>query len=184
MPTTVRESATPHSKENKQADAGTRLFSKVFSVRRVDVELFISKALKVHLHMYNGNVQQNPLFAASCVIKDLCISPRSRLRFFIAIQIQFTNKPLYRKRLCAQNPVFKIVHQESVEVYLHMHNGNVQQNSLCVTSCVTKDLPISRRVSPTVFYRDANSVLLRAHLCTAVGSMRRTLCSKVFIRRV
>ena len=41
-PTTVRESATPHSKENKQADAGTRLFSTVFSVRRVVMELFIS----------------------------------------------------------------------------------------------------------------------------------------------
>ena len=34
---TVRESATPDSKENKQtqADAGSRLFSKAFSVRRV-----------------------------------------------------------------------------------------------------------------------------------------------------
>ena len=30
VPTTVRESATPDSKENKQADAGSRLFSKVF----------------------------------------------------------------------------------------------------------------------------------------------------------
>ena len=34
---TVRESATPDSKENKQADAGSRLFSKAFSVRRVVV---------------------------------------------------------------------------------------------------------------------------------------------------
>ena len=34
---TVRESATPDSKENKQADAGSRLFSKTFSVRRVVV---------------------------------------------------------------------------------------------------------------------------------------------------
>ena len=32
---TVRESAMPDSKENKQADAGSRLFSKTFSVRRV-----------------------------------------------------------------------------------------------------------------------------------------------------
>ena len=29
VPTTVRESATPDSKENKQADAGSRLFSKI-----------------------------------------------------------------------------------------------------------------------------------------------------------
>ena len=43
--TTVRESATHAygSKENKQADAGSRLFSKAFSVRRVVVELFISR---------------------------------------------------------------------------------------------------------------------------------------------
>ena len=34
---TARESATPDSKENKQADAGSRLFSKAFSVRRVVV---------------------------------------------------------------------------------------------------------------------------------------------------
>ena len=34
---TVRESATSDSKENKQADAGSRLFSKTFSVRRVVV---------------------------------------------------------------------------------------------------------------------------------------------------
>ena len=38
VPTTVRESAMPDSKESKQADAGSRLLSKAFSVRRV-VEL-------------------------------------------------------------------------------------------------------------------------------------------------
>ena len=44
VPTTVRESATPDSVENKRADAGSRLFSKTFSVRRVVVELFFSRA--------------------------------------------------------------------------------------------------------------------------------------------
>ena len=39
-------------------------------------------------------------------------------------------------RLYPQNPVFEIVH-ESVKVYLQMYNGNVQQNPLCVESCVT-----------------------------------------------
>ena len=34
---TVRESAMPDCKENKQADAGSRLFSKAFSVRSVVV---------------------------------------------------------------------------------------------------------------------------------------------------
>ena len=68
-----------------------------------------------------------------------------------------------------------------------LFNGKVQQNSLCAASCVTKDIHISPRFSPTFFYRDANSVLLLllAHLCTAVliRSMRRTLCSKFFMMR-
>ena len=44
VPTTVRECATPDSEENKQADAGSRLLSKAFSVRRVVVKLFVSRA--------------------------------------------------------------------------------------------------------------------------------------------
>ena len=70
-----------------------------------------------------------------------------------------------------------------MKVYLHMYSRNVQQNPLCPASCVTKDLPISPRFPPTIFCRDARSVLLRTHLCTAVliGSMRRTLSSKLFI---
>ena len=78
--------------------------------------------------------------------------------------------------LYAQNPVFEIVHNESVKVYPHMYNGNVQQNPLCVESCVTKEFSMSPRFSSTIFYPDANSVLLRAHLCTGVDSMRRKPC--------
>ena len=48
VPTTVRESATPDRKENKQADAGGRLFSKAFSVRRVIVELFMCQIFFEH----------------------------------------------------------------------------------------------------------------------------------------
>ena len=50
---------------------------------------------------------------------------------------------------------------------------------------VTTNFHISPRFSPTIFYCDVNSVLLLAHLCTAVliGSMRRTLRSKLFVRR-
>ena len=69
--------------------------------------------------------------------------------------------------------MFEIVHDESVKVYPHMYNGNVQQNPLCVESCVTKEFSVSPRFSPAFFYPDADSVLLRAHLCTAVDSMRR-----------
>ena len=72
--------------------------------------------------------------------------------------------------------MFEIVHDESVKVYLHMYNGDVQQNPLCVESCVTKEFSMSPRFSSTIFDPDANSVLL--HLCTAVDSMRR----KPFVR--
>ena len=77
----------------------------------------------------------------------------------------------------------------------YMYNGNVQQNPLLVEPCVTEDFYISPRFSPMIFDPHANSVLLRAHLCTAVlllghictavliGSMRRTLCSKLFMMR-
>ena len=89
-----------------------------------------------------------------------------------------TSTPLYSSinRLYAQNPVFEIVCDESVKVYLHiMHNGNAQQNPLCVESCVTKKFSISPRFSPTIFDPDAKSALLRAHLCCTalVDSMRR-----------
>ena len=111
--------------------------------------------------LYNGNVQQNPVCAASCFTKDIPSLPGSRLRFFIAGQIQyrtvrrFLNTPtqvdahMYSSsRLYAKNPVFEIVHQESMKVYhLLMSNGNIQHNFLCVESCVTKEFHISPRLS-------------------------------------
>ena len=79
--------------------------------------------------------------------------------------------------LYGQNPVFDVVHDESVKVYPHMYNGNVQQNPLCVESCVTKKFSMSPRFLASFFYPDAKSVLLRAQLCTAVvDSMRRKPC--------
>ena len=41
----------------------------------------------------------------------------------------------HTQTLCTENPVFEIVRDESVKVYLHMYNGNVQQNPLCVEFC-------------------------------------------------
>ena len=87
-----------------------------------------------------------------------------------------TRKSLYNSRLYAQNPVFEIVHQESVKVYLHMYKKNVQQNSLCAAFCVTKDIPIltgsrQRFLSPgkfstmqcTVFYTLQLKLMYRAY---------------------
>ena len=99
--------------------------------------------------------------------------PGSRLRILSRCKSSApTSTPLYNSinRLYVQNPLFEIVRDEGVKVYLHiMYNGNVQQNPLCVESCVTTEFSISPRFSPTIFDPDANSVLLRAHLCTAAG---------------
>ena len=100
--------------------------------------------------------------------------PGSRLRFFIAMQIQYLLAHL--STAVSIDPGFEIVREESVKFYLHIHNGNVQQNPLCVESCVTNGFSISPQLSPTMFDPDANSVLLRAHLCTAVDFMCRKAC--------
>ena len=162
------------------------------------------------------------LHAQHTVTTNLTTPPRfSPTIFYRDANSVPTSTPFYSKinRLYAQNSGFEIVREESVKVYLHMHNGNVQQNPPCVESCVTNGFSISPRLWPTMFDPDANSVLLRAHLCTAVdfmcrkacvrkcsrerkglyngnvllthlytaavliGSMRRTLCSKLFMVR-
>ena len=129
--------------------------------------------------MYNGNVQQNP----SCVAEPSRLFPVLAYDFLLRCKFStptINSTPLYSSinRLYAQNPRFEIVHEESVKVYLHMYNGNFQQNPRCVEFCFTKKFSISPRFSPTMFDPDANSVLLRAHLCTAVDSM----CRKPFVR--
>ena len=104
--------------------------------------------MSTYAYMYRGNVQQkNPLCAASCVTKNIY----HRCKFS-----NLTSTPMYSSRLYAKNPVFEIVHEERVKVYhLHMHNGDVQQNPLCVKSCVTKEFPISPRFSLAFFHRGA-----------------------------
>ena len=171
-------------------------------------EIVHDESVKVYLHMYNGNVKQNPLCVKSCVTKELYISPLFsptvfnpdansvllRAHLYTAVDpmsrkpcvgncsrereglyngnILLAHLSLYNSvnRFYAQNPVFEIVHDEGMKVYLHIYNGNVQQNPLCVESGVTKEFSISPRLSPTIFDPDANSVLLRAHLCPAVDS--------------
>ena len=158
-------------------------------------------------HPVTTNLNTSPRFSPTIFYRDANSVP--------------TSTPFYSSinRLYLQNPGFEIVREESVKVYLHMHNSNAQQNPLCVESCVTNGFSISPRLSPTMFDPDANSVLLRAHIRTAVdfmcrktcvrncsrerkglyngnvllkhlytavvliGSMRRTLCSKLFMVR-
>ena len=146
-------------------------------------QLFMMRAWKVYLHMHNGNVQQNPLCVESCMTKEFPISPR----LWRTIFDPDANSVLLRAYLCTavdsmrRKPCVRNCSREREGLY----NGNVQQNPLCAASCVTKDIRISPRFSPTIFYRIAHSVLLLAHLCTAVliGSMRRSLCSQSFVTR-
>ena len=72
-----------------------------------------------------------------------------------------------------------------VELFIGRALRSIFSRTLYAQHHVAKNLHISPRLSPTIFYRDANSVLLLAHICTAVliGSMRRTLCWKLFVRR-
>ena len=94
--------------------------------------------------LYNGNVQQNPLCAASCDANSVLLLAHLCTASGI-------------NTLYAQNPVFEFVHNESVKVYPHMYSGNVQQNPLCVESCATKEFSMSPRFSSTIFDPDANS---------------------------
>ena len=133
--------------------------------------------------MYNGNVQQNPLCVESCVTKKFSMSPL----FLSTIFDPDANSVLLRAHLCTavdsmrRNPCVRNCSRKGEGMF----NGKVQQNPLCAASCVTKDIHISPRFSPAFSHREVNSVLLLAHLCTAVliRSTRRTLCSKLFMMR-
>ena len=132
------------------------------------------------IYTFTTGMFSRTLYAQYPVTKNLHIYPRFSPSIFIS-RCKFstlTSTPLYSSinGLYAQNPVFEIVHDESVKVYPHMYNGNVQQNPLCVELCVTKEFAIFPRFSPTSFDPDASSVLLREYLCTAVDSMRRKPC--------
>ena len=79
--------------------------------------------------------------------------------------------------------VVEFVDQQSVKVSVRT-TGMFDRTLYTQHPVVTDDLPISPRFSPTIFCRDAIPVLLHEHFCTAaVGYMRRTLCSKLFISR-
>ena len=59
------------------------------------------------------NLNTSPRFSPAICYRDANSVPTSTL---------FYNHII---RLYAQNPGFEIVREESVKVYLHMHNGNV-----------------------------------------------------------
>ena len=94
--------------------------------------------------MYNGNVQQNlysqhpvslRIFYLSPVLAYVFLSPGKsstvQCTVFLYTPAQVDAPVMCSSRLYAENPVFEIVHEESVKVYhLYIYNGNIQQNSL------------------------------------------------------
>ena len=86
------------------------------------------EGLSTHQHVPR-ECSAEPFMRSILSLRIFASLPDSRLRFFIAIKFSTPNStPLYSSidKLYAQNFVFEIVHKESVKVYLHMHNGNVQ----------------------------------------------------------
>ena len=117
--TTVRDSSTPDSKEKKQADAGSLLSSKIFSLRRVVVELFISRAWR-SIHTCATGMFSKTLYAQHPVSQRIFPSlPGSRLHYYFLSRCKFSplEHTFVQYRFYAQNPVFEIAHQESVKVY-------------------------------------------------------------------
>ena len=115
------------------------LCTAVYSMRR---KPWVRNCSRERKGMYNGNVQQNPLCAASCfhlspvlayVFLSRGKSSTVQCTVFFYTPAQVDAPILYSSinRLYAKNPVFEIVREESVKVYrLHMYNGNIQQNSM------------------------------------------------------
>ena len=70
--------------------------------------------------------------------------------------------------------IHTLLYVMTIHTYIHVQREcSAKPSTLCVESCVTKEFSISPRFSPTMFDPGANSVLLRAHLCIGVDSMRR-----------
>ena len=95
-------------------------------------------------HMYSRNVQQNPLLVDTYGTEEFSISPRFCANdFWSPCKFSaFTSTPLYSStptstylysginRLYAQNPVFEIVHDESVKAYLHICTAGMFSRTL------------------------------------------------------
>ena len=152
-------------------------------------EIVREESVKVYLHMYSGNVQQNPLCVESCFTKEYSISPGSCQRCLIPMQIQYEHTFVQQQTLCAENPGFEIV-QESVKVCTTGMSSRTLYAQHPVLLRIFHLSPVlayvflspgkSSTVQCTVFYTLQPKLM---HLCTAVGSMLKTLCSKLFMRR-
>ena len=125
---TVRESALSDYKENKQGDAGIVIFRRPFLCGALLCNCSSAEREGLSTHVPR-ECSAEPFMRSILPLRIFTSFPDSRLRFFIVIKFSTpTSTPLYSSigELYAQNPVFEIVHKESVKVYLHMYSGNVQ----------------------------------------------------------
>ena len=115
---TVRESTTPDSKENKQADAGSRRFRRHFLCGALLCNFSSTEHEGLSTHVQR-ECSAEPFMRSILSLRIFTPRPGSRLRFFIKCKFSSpTGTPLYSSiiRLYPQNPVFKIVHDEIVKV--------------------------------------------------------------------
>ena len=108
------------------------LFTAVDSMRRNPGFKIVQESVKV----CTTGMFSRTLHAQQPVTTNLNISPRfSPTICYRDANSVLTSTPFYSSinRLYAQNPVFEIVCEEGVKVFLHMYSGNVQQNPLCFT---------------------------------------------------
>ena len=131
---TVEERATPDFKENKQTDAGNRRFRRNFPCGALLCNFSSTEHEGLSTHVQRECSAEH-FMRRILSLRIFCTAVLSRCK----VSTPTSSTPLYSSiiRLYPQDPVFEIVHDESVKVFLHMYNGNVQQNPLCIESCVT-----------------------------------------------
>ena len=131
---TVRESATPDSKENKQADAGSCRLRRHFLCGALCNFLSAEhEGLSTHVQR---ECSAEPFYAHHSVTKNLHISPVLAYYFLSRCKLSAPTSTLLNSsiiRLYPQNPVSKIVHDESVKIVKHskqkQHTQHVSTDS-------------------------------------------------------
>ena len=125
--------------------------------------------------LYNGNVQQNPLCAVSCVTKDIPISPRFPPTFF------------HRRANPAHYSAQFLIHSSPNRCTLQIRSSLRSQYK--IVKCVTvlrSTGPQSRMYSSSTFYAQNPALeivdqqdereCLSTHACTKGIFMRSILC--------
>ena len=135
-------------------------------MRRALCSKFIIEGVRVYLHvMYNGNVQQNSLYAQHPVsLRIFPCLPGSRLRFFIAMKIQPST--------AAVHTVFDAPDPKLI--------------TLQIRSSLRSQYKILKCFATQQHYllQSMNNMFLHVlRECTVVCSMRRTLRSKLVFGR-